>query len=71
MKEVKKLPWKTSISGFNYPVWAQKLLAVGVTADSLMKIPYFSRKQLKKIKASFILKTFPSSWNQNSLCRNN
>lgn len=64
MSDLKNLPQKISSSGLNYPVWAQKHLAVGVTADILMQIPYFSGKQLKNIKAPFILKTFPSSWHQ-------
>lgn len=48
MNELKKLPQKASSSGFDYPVWAQELLAVGVIADIPMQIPCFSGNQLKK-----------------------
>lgn len=50
------------------PCWrAHKLLAIWVSAGTLMQAPCFSGKQLTAIKALSILKDFPCSWYQSPL----
>lgn len=71
MKELKKLARKICNLRFKYPAGTQKLLAIWVSAATLMQVPCLSGKQLTAAKAQSILKGFPSSWHESPLGGNN